>query len=57
MGLISYGAVHSSLAHLYAFIQAAENSGIEKILYMAFLMDEIPIKTAATYIKEHRGFL
>lgn len=53
MGLMSNGGVHSSMEHLFAFLDLAHESGIEKIYVHAFMdgRDTDP-KSGIGYIKE-----
>ncbi len=53
MGLMSNGGVHSSMEHLFAFIELAHESGIEKIYVHAFMdgRDTDP-KSGIKYIEQ-----
>lgn len=53
MGLMSNGGVHSSMEHLFAFLDLAKDSGVEKVYVHAFMdgRDTDP-KSGAGYIKE-----
>ena len=53
MGLMSNGGVHSSMEHLFAFIELAHDSGIEKIYVHAFMdgRDTDP-KSGIKYIEQ-----
>lgn len=58
MGLLSDGGVHSSIEHLFAFLDLASESGIEKIYVHAFMdgRDTDP-KSGIGYIKELEKYL
>ena len=57
-GLLSPGGIHSHTAHLYAFLDAAKRSGIEKIAIHAFTdgRDTGP-RSAAQYLRELENVL
>lgn len=53
MGLLSTGNVHSELRHLYAFMKAAHDMGIENIVLHPFLDGrDMPPKSAGPLLKE-----
>lgn len=53
MGLLTTGKVHAELAHLYAFMKAAHDSGIENIVVHPFLDGrDMPPKSAEPLLKE-----
>lgn len=52
-GLVSPGGVHSHSAHLYAFLEAAKEAGIENVVIHAFTDGrDTPPQSAAQYLKE-----
>jgi len=58
MGLMSNGGVHSSMEHLFAFLDLAKESGLEKVYVHAFMdgRDTDP-KSGINFIKELEGHL
>lgn len=53
MGLVSDGGVHSHQDHLYAFLSAAKNAGIEKVAVHAFTDGrDTPPQSACAYLKK-----
>lgn len=51
MGLVSDGGVHSGQDHLYALIDMAKNSGLERVCVHAFLDGrDVPPASAAKYL-------
>lgn len=53
LGLVSPGGVHSSMEHLYALVDLAAASGVEKIYIHAFLDGrDTPPKSASGYLEE-----
>lgn len=52
-GLVSPGGVHSHTEHLYAFLDAAKRSGVEKIAIHAFTDGrDVGPRSAAAYLRE-----
>ena len=58
MGLLSDAGVHSHIKHLFAYIEAARDAGIHKIVVHAFLDGrDVPPKSAHNYLQELQNFL
>ncbi len=58
MGLLSDAGVHSHIKHLFAYIEAARDAGIHKIVIHAFLDGrDVPPKSAHNYLQELQNFL
>ncbi len=57
-GLVSPGGVHSHMDHLFAFLEAAKEAGIEKVAIHAFTDGrDTPPQSAANYFKEVEAVL
>jgi 2,3-bisphosphoglycerate-independent phosphoglycerate mutase len=57
-GLISPGGIHSHSEHLYAFLRAAKDAGVEKVAIHAFTDGrDTPPRSAALYLKELEAVL
>nr|Q46D52.1 RecName: Full=2,3-bisphosphoglycerate-independent phosphoglycerate mutase 1; Short=BPG-independent PGAM 1; Short=Phosphoglyceromutase 1; Short=iPGM 1 [Methanosarcina barkeri str. Fusaro] len=57
MGLVSYGGVHSYMAHIHALIKLAQQEGVKKVYIHAFLDGrDVPPKAALKDIEELDAF-
>jgi len=58
MGLVSDGRVHSSLEHLFALIDMAEEKGVTRV-YVHAILDgrDTPPESGAGYLKKLKGYL
>lgn len=53
MGLLSDGGIHSHKDHLYAFLQAAKEAGVQKVVMHLFLDGrDAPPRSSLGYLKE-----
>lgn len=53
MGVLSDGGVHSHIEHLFALLELAKNSGLDKVYVHCFLDGrDVPPKSSITYIRE-----
>jgi len=53
MGLLSDGGIHSHISHLFAFLDAAKNSGVNQVAIHVFTDGrDVPPQSASVYIKQ-----